>query len=105
LQDINDDASSSDKNEKENHSRTADFKDEVYSWDSMKEALRLEDRIRFRDLVDRASKNMSAMKIVKEEFQTEAFFLLLILEQRRELKRLESELARLTKEVEEEEEK
>ncbi len=72
---------------------TADFKDEVAAWDSMKEALRLEDRIRFRDLVDRASKNMSAMKIIKEEFQTEAFFLLLILEQRRELKRMESELA------------
>jgi hypothetical protein len=75
----------------------ADFKDEVSSWDPMKEALRLEDRTRFRDLIDRVSKNMSAMKIVKQEYQTEAFFILLILEQRRELKRLESELARLQK--------
>jgi hypothetical protein len=56
--------------EKAQTPRTADFKDEVSSWDSMKEALRLEDRIRFRDLIDRASKNMSAMKIVKEEYQT-----------------------------------
>ena len=79
---------------------TADFKDEVTSWDSMKEALRLEDRIRFRDLVDRASKNMSAMKIIKEEYQTEAFLLILILEQKRELKRIESELASLKKEKE-----
>jgi ferritin len=83
---------------KEEKVRTADFKDEVKSWDSMKEALRLEDRIRFRDLIDRASKNMSAMKIIKEEYQTEAFLLLLIIEQRRELKRIESKLADLRKE-------
>jgi hypothetical protein len=80
--------------QKKKETPTADFKDEVASWDSMKEALRLEDRIRFRDLIDRASKNMSAMKIIKEEYQTEAFMLLLILEQRRELKRIESELDR-----------
>lgn len=72
---------------------TADFKDEVASWDLMKEALRLEDRIRLRELIDRASKNMSAMKIVKEEYQAEAFFLLLMLEQEREIKKLEAELA------------
>ena len=59
----------------------------------MKEALRLEDRIRLRELIDRASKNMSAMKIVKEEYQAEAFFLLLMLEQEREIKKLEAELA------------
>ncbi|MDH2901481.1 MAG: hypothetical protein PXY39_10965 [archaeon] len=85
---------------KKEETPTADLKDEVTSWDSMKEALRLEDRIRFRDLVDRASKNMSAMKIIKEEYQTEAFLLLLILEQKRELKRIESELASLQKQKE-----
>jgi len=74
---------------------TADFKDEVSSWDLMKEALRLEDRIRFRDLIERTSKNMDAMKIVKQEYQTEAFFLLLILEQARKLKELENALADL----------
>jgi hypothetical protein len=87
-----------DKDKKKNEEKTADFKDEVASWNSMKESLRLEDRIRFRDLIDRASKNMSAMKIVKEEYQTEAFLLLLILEQKRELKRLESELSNLKRE-------
>ncbi len=61
----------------------------------MKEALRLEDRIRFRDLIERTSKNMDAMKIVKQEYQTEAFFLLLILEQARKLKELENALADL----------
>ncbi len=78
----------------------ADFRDEVSSWDSMKEALRLEDRIRMRDLFDRASRNARAMESIKEDFQTEAFILLLLLEQYRTIKELESELASLLNEDE-----
>jgi hypothetical protein len=76
----------------------ADFRDEVSSWDSMKDALRLEDRIRMRDLFDRASRNASAMQSIKEDFQTEAFILLLLLEQYKTIKKLESELALLKEE-------
>lgn len=73
----------------------ADFRSEVSSWDSMKEALRLEDRIRMRDLIDRASRNAPAMAVIKEDFQTEAFFLLLLLEQYRTIKALESRIETL----------
>ena len=80
---------------------SADFRDEVSSWDSMKEALRLEDRIRMRDLFDRASRNARAMESIKEDFQTEAFILLLLLEQYKTIKELESELASLLNKEEE----
>ena len=76
----------------------SDFREEVSSWDSMKEALRLEDRIRMRDLINRAAKNATAMEVVKEEFQTESFFLLLLLEQYRTIKELDSKLEILKKE-------
>jgi hypothetical protein len=71
---------------------SADFESEVSSWDLMKEALRLEDRLRMRDLIERASANAAAMKVINEDYQTEAFFLLLLLEQYRMTKELESRI-------------
>jgi hypothetical protein len=71
---------------------SADFQDEVNSWELMIEALHLEDRQEIREMFRRASVNKDALSRVKSEFQSEAFLMLLILENQKLIEYLATRL-------------
>ena len=76
------------------------LREELESWRPFIEALRLEDRRVARELLESCWRYLEAIEQSRRDYQTEPFFLTVLLAQEQRLRGLEAEFARLRDEVE-----